>query len=84
MILEFIQRYSYIVDFQRDIQPGDEFELFYEYTLNESGKKLSDGPLLYGNLISGGKSKSFIGIRLAMEALNILMNLVLALKLLYF
>jgi murein DD-endopeptidase MepM/ murein hydrolase activator NlpD len=57
MILEFIQRYSYIVDFQRDIQPGDEFELFYEYTLNESGKKLSDGPLLYGNLISGGKSK---------------------------
>lgn len=57
MILEFIQRYSYIVDFQRDIQSGDEFELFYEYTSNESGKKLSDGPLLYGNLISGGKSR---------------------------
>jgi len=57
MIGEFIQRYSYSVDFQRDIQAGDKFELYYEYTSNEAGKKISDGPLLYANLTTGNKSR---------------------------
>lgn len=57
MIVEFIQRYSYSVDFQRDIQVGDKFELYYEYTSNEAGKKISDGPLLYANLTTGNKGR---------------------------
>lgn len=57
VISEFIQRYSYIVDFQRDIKAGDKFELYYESTNNADGKKISDGPLLYANLVTNNKSK---------------------------
>jgi murein DD-endopeptidase MepM/ murein hydrolase activator NlpD len=50
---------SYDVDFQRDIQPGDRFELMYERLYTEDGQLVRTGAILYANLILGGKSHAF-------------------------
>ncbi|MGR4001050.1 MAG: peptidoglycan DD-metalloendopeptidase family protein [Alphaproteobacteria bacterium] len=46
-----IQIFSFSVDFQRDIQPGDQFALFYQTWHDELGQEVSAGDLLYGELI---------------------------------
>ena len=38
---EVIHAFSYDVDFQRDIQPGDKFEIVYKRYMNEAGGKLA-------------------------------------------
>lgn len=58
MVAEFIQKYSYSVDFQRDIKRGDKFEIYYEATRNDSGKNIAEGPLIYAKLITNNKARS--------------------------
>lgn len=57
IVADFIQKFSYNVDFQRDIKKGDKFTIYYEYTTNKDGKKIADGPLLYASLIAGNINK---------------------------
>jgi len=50
-----IRAYSYDVDFQRDIQSGDEFQVMYERYFTEGGAAARDGDILYAGLTLGGK-----------------------------
>ncbi|WP_246148380.1 M23 family metallopeptidase [Skermanella pratensis] len=50
-----IRAYSYDVDFQRDIQPGDEFQVMYERYFTDSGAAARDGDILYAALTLDGR-----------------------------
>ncbi len=51
VLMEFIRIYSWDVDFQRGIRPGDEFEILFETLFTEDGEFARYGEILYGNLI---------------------------------
>lgn len=55
--IEMIRMYSYSIDFQRDIQPGDSFEVFFTRKYDEHGTPVKEGDVLYANLTIGGKSQ---------------------------
>jgi len=50
VILELIRLYSFDVDFQRDIQPGDGFEVLFESEYTEDGTLARHGEILYAEL----------------------------------
>jgi murein DD-endopeptidase MepM/ murein hydrolase activator NlpD len=50
-----IRAYSYDVDFQRDVQPGDEFQVMYDRYFNNEGAAARDGDILYAALTLSGK-----------------------------
>jgi len=50
-----IRAYSYDVDFQRDIQPGDDFQVMYERYYTDAGAAVRDGDILYAALTLSGK-----------------------------
>ena len=50
IISKIIKMYSFDVDFQRDIQKGNEFEILYEVFFNEKRKNISFGDIIYTNL----------------------------------
>ncbi|WP_298919073.1 M23 family metallopeptidase [uncultured Algimonas sp.] len=47
VVAQFANIYEYSVDFQRDIHPGDEFELFFEVARDHTGEIVKAGDLLY-------------------------------------
>jgi len=47
VVQQFANIYEYSVDFQRDIQPGDDFEMFFEVARNRKGEIIKSGNLLY-------------------------------------
>jgi murein DD-endopeptidase MepM/ murein hydrolase activator NlpD len=55
--MSFINLYSFIVDFQRDIKSGDDFKIYYEYQVDPSNGKIKDSKILYASLNTGGISK---------------------------
>lgn len=55
VMMNLIKVYSHEVDFQRDLQPGDRFELLYEQMVNEDGRVVSQGDILYASLLLSGK-----------------------------
>jgi murein DD-endopeptidase MepM/ murein hydrolase activator NlpD len=50
-----IAQYSYDVDFARDIQPGDSFEILYERDITEEGEVARDGEIRFARMILSGK-----------------------------
>ena len=53
---KFVRVMSFSVDFQRDIQRGDQFELVYENVVDQlTGDVLSSGKLNYAGIILSGK-----------------------------
>ena len=49
---KFVRVMSFSVDFQRDIQPGDQFELVYENAVDRlTGDVLTSGKLYYTGII---------------------------------
>ena len=52
-----VRIFSYDVDFARDIQPGDEFEVIYDRETDENGKVVRTGAIRYAALILGGGKK---------------------------
>jgi murein DD-endopeptidase MepM/ murein hydrolase activator NlpD len=54
-LLAMINVFAHEVDFQRDIQSGDRFELLYEEKIGPDGKKAGPGRLLYGALELSGR-----------------------------
>ena len=55
VLARMIHIFSFTVDFQRDIRPGDSFALFYETWTDDQGTTIGNGDLLYGELILRGK-----------------------------
>jgi murein DD-endopeptidase MepM/ murein hydrolase activator NlpD len=55
VVTEAIRAFSYDVDFQRDIQPGDSFEMVYDRLDDEDGNLAKPGDLLYAALTLSGK-----------------------------
>lgn len=55
IVAEVIRVYSWNIDFQRDIQPGDSIEVLYETLETEDGDYARNGDILYASLSVGGK-----------------------------
>ena len=52
---EMIKMFSYKVDFQRDIRPGDSFQVFYDYYYTPEGQPAKEGNISYAMMRVGGK-----------------------------
>lgn len=53
---EVIKAFSYDVDFQRDLQPGDTYEVVYERIEDEDGNLARTGEVLFASLTLSGKT----------------------------
>jgi murein DD-endopeptidase MepM/ murein hydrolase activator NlpD len=54
VLIELIRIYSFDVDFQREIQPGDRFEVMYEQFRDDDGKPVHNGEIAYARLTLSG------------------------------
>ena len=59
VIVQFANIYEYSVDFQRDIQPGDEFEMVFNVSRNHKGDIIKAGDLLYTSFSPRGKTSNY-------------------------
>lgn len=57
ILSQAIKAFSYDVDFQREIQPGDRFEIVYERYEDEHGELARTGNVLYAALIQDDSTK---------------------------
>jgi murein DD-endopeptidase MepM/ murein hydrolase activator NlpD len=56
VVADLIKTFSFDVDFQRDIQDGDAFEIVYERMENEDGDFVKSGKILFASLTLSGKT----------------------------
>ena len=56
VVADLIKTFSFDVDFQRDIQDGDAFEVLYERSENEAGQFVKAGKILFASLTLSGKN----------------------------
>ena len=57
VLAELIRAYSYDVDFQRDVQAGDSFEIVFESVHNEDGEAVHSGAIRFAALTLSGARK---------------------------
>jgi murein DD-endopeptidase MepM/ murein hydrolase activator NlpD len=57
VMIEMINLYGFVVDFQRDIRKGDKFEVLYEDYYDEEGEKVKSGSILFSELKLKTRSK---------------------------
>lgn len=55
ILMELVRAYSWDVDFQRDIQPGDKFEVMYERLSTPDGSRAKFGKVRYAKLTLSGQ-----------------------------
>jgi murein DD-endopeptidase MepM/ murein hydrolase activator NlpD len=55
VVAEMIRMFSYKVDFQRDLHPGDSFEVFYDYFYTPEGVPAKQGDISYAVMRLGGR-----------------------------
>ncbi|HEX4178269.1 MAG TPA: M23 family metallopeptidase, partial [Rhizomicrobium sp.] len=55
VVVDLIHMFSYKVDFQRDLHPGDKFEVYYDYAYTPEGQPAKYGAISYAMLTLGGK-----------------------------
>ena len=53
VLMEMVHIFSFDVDFQREIQRGNRFEVLYEAVFNRDGEFVENGPILYAKLEVG-------------------------------
>lgn len=58
VLAELIRVYSYDVDFQRDVQAGDSFEVVFESVRNEEGRQVAAGAIQFAALTLSGARKA--------------------------
>ena len=58
IIVEFARIYGFQVDFQRDIRKKDTFQIMYEAFMNDNGKIIETGNILFANLKLSGQDNS--------------------------
>jgi murein DD-endopeptidase MepM/ murein hydrolase activator NlpD len=56
IIVEMIRMFSYSIDFQREIHPGDHFEVFFDRKYDEDGTPVKEGQIAYASLAVNGKT----------------------------
>lgn len=56
VLMQMIRAYSFDVDFQRDIHPGDAFGVLFERQADLEGVPVREGPVLYASLETTGRS----------------------------
>ena len=59
VVAQFANIYEYSVDFQRDIQPGDKFEMFFEVARDTKGNIVKAGDLLYTSFSPRGQTSEY-------------------------
>lgn len=60
VLMEMVHIFGFAVDFQRDIQSGDQFEVLYEQLENDRGENVGNGPVLYASItLSGSRLELF-------------------------
>ncbi|MSO75194.1 MAG: hypothetical protein EXQ99_08685 [Alphaproteobacteria bacterium] len=59
VLTQLVQLFSYDVDFQRDLQPGDRFEVLFERIENDRGEMVEQGTVLYAALTLSGEGLAF-------------------------
>ncbi len=57
-IIELARIYGFQIDFQRDIRKQDRFQVMYEIFIDEKGKMIETGNILFANLILSGENNS--------------------------
>jgi murein DD-endopeptidase MepM/ murein hydrolase activator NlpD len=57
LMASFMRIYSHAIDFQRDIHPGDSFEILYDQPTAANGSPAGEGDIIYAALIVDGKTK---------------------------
>jgi murein DD-endopeptidase MepM/ murein hydrolase activator NlpD len=55
VVVDLIRMFSYEVDFQRDVQPGDEFEVIFNRFYTEDGRAAKTGDILSAAMTLSGK-----------------------------
>jgi murein DD-endopeptidase MepM/ murein hydrolase activator NlpD len=61
VIAALIRAFSYDVDFQRDIQPGDRFRVMFNNLVSDGGSR--PGDVQFAELVLSGKSHAIYGVR---------------------
>ncbi len=56
-LFDFIYLYSFDIDFQREVQPGDTFSVLYEEYCDNSGRPFREGDILYASITVGGRER---------------------------
>ena len=60
IIIEFARIYGFQVDFQRDIRKKDSFQILYEVFVDDNGKMIENGNIIFANLkLSGQNNKLY-------------------------
>lgn len=59
IIVRMMNTHSYDVDFQREIRPGDTFEVFYARSQSDDIRPRGRGTLLFSSLTTSGKKRSY-------------------------
>jgi len=65
-----LRAYAHAVDFQRDIHPGDKFEVLYDQPTTKDGKPVGQGVIIYAALEVGGKTKPLYRVTFADGAVD--------------
>ena len=55
IVVDMIHMFSYKVDFQRDLKPGDKFEVYYDYYYTPEGQPARTGEISYARMTLGDR-----------------------------
>jgi murein DD-endopeptidase MepM/ murein hydrolase activator NlpD len=58
VVVEMIRMFSYDVDFQRDVRPGDKFEVFYNSYYTPEGVEAKAGDIHAATMVLAGKRRT--------------------------
>ena len=56
VVVQMIHMFSYEVDFQRDIKPGNSFEVYYNYYYTPDGRPAKEGEIAYAAMHLPGRT----------------------------
>ena len=56
VVVQMIHMFSYEVDFQRDLRPGDRFEVLYNYYYTPDGRAAKQGDIAYAAMHLAGRT----------------------------
>ncbi|HTW34577.1 MAG TPA: M23 family metallopeptidase [Rhizomicrobium sp.] len=56
VVVQMIHMFSYEVDFQRDLKPGDRFEVLYNYYYTPDGRAAKQGDIVYAAMHLAGRT----------------------------
>jgi murein DD-endopeptidase MepM/ murein hydrolase activator NlpD len=72
IMAEMIHVYAHDVDFQRDIHPGDSFEILYDQPKTAQGKPVGEGSIIYAAMHVGGEVKPIYRVTFADKTVDYL------------